>query len=392
MENCWTSVDPVAFVEIGKRVFCPLLLSIGVEPRSTAYDIARTTAEKVKAVVMGKWYSDFEVALRESVVTRTSKGPQLPGLERPDINPIVDLEKPSTPPLGLCITPLKTPYSEGTDGLDLRESKESGRVLLLTCAHVARPPREHQNGEVTREKSQSREQIIVKGKGAISGGLNGEGRKAALMQNESRNKIDGGRERLCIPSEFWDDTTKQWSNLQQRIIGNVSHVPASVQPQKFTQNWALIELDTGKFDWESFPGNKMYVASAMPFVSAVMIAFRKLSSHDQAHRHVASFRVMCAGVRPDVTSFFLSEKKTRQQRQAKQQQNTNGSRAMNVGYADAQSKPVNERRSKFRSNARLGFRSALSAARGASLTDSRLGCLIPPRQDLMTLDKRRCLH
>jgi hypothetical protein len=43
----WTSMDPLAFAEAGKTMFSPLLIWIGVEPKSLAYELANTVAEAV---------------------------------------------------------------------------------------------------------------------------------------------------------------------------------------------------------------------------------------------------------------------------------------------------------------------------------------------------------
>lgn len=42
--------------------------------------------------------------------------------------------------LGLPIAPLGTPYYEGTGALHFRLGSDAKDIVLLTCAHVVRPP------------------------------------------------------------------------------------------------------------------------------------------------------------------------------------------------------------------------------------------------------------
>lgn len=127
----WTSIDPVAFAEEGGvEPFCPLLMWIGVHPKSLIYDAA---------VAAAGGFPEIEVAFRESVINRSvATGPKLLPFN-PLRDPVPELLKPFTPTLGLSIAPLKTPYYEGTGALYLRVGNTDKRTVLLTAAHVARP-------------------------------------------------------------------------------------------------------------------------------------------------------------------------------------------------------------------------------------------------------------
>nr|ODN94613.1 hypothetical protein L204_04748 [Cryptococcus depauperatus CBS 7855] len=153
----WTSIDVVAFAEAGKRTFSLPLIWIGIEPGSLAYELVNTAAEAVHFLLT-------EAGFRESVITCSVDGPKMLSVG-PFNHSVREYGKHFTPALGLSIAPLKTPHFEGTGALYLRESKDSKRVFLLTCAHVARPPPVNQNkGLASKTKSHPREKVIVHGR------------------------------------------------------------------------------------------------------------------------------------------------------------------------------------------------------------------------------------
>ena len=136
------------------KPFCPLLMWIGVHPETLPYHVAVAAAEAIKNILAQAGFPEIEVAFRESVVSRSvAQGPKLL-LFNPIHDPVPELLKPFTPTLGLSIAPLKATYYEGTGALYLRLSSTDKRTVLLTAAHVARPPtfisRSLQLGSTTR--------------------------------------------------------------------------------------------------------------------------------------------------------------------------------------------------------------------------------------------------
>jgi hypothetical protein len=155
----WSSIDPIAFAEEEEvKPFCPLLMWIGVYPESLLYNVAVAAAEAIKKILAQAGFPQIEVAFRESVVTRSvAPGPKLLSFN-PLRDPVPELLKPFTPTLGLSIAPLRTPYYEGTGALYLRVSNANKRTVLLTAAHVARPPPAFANtGMSRRSNSQAAE-------------------------------------------------------------------------------------------------------------------------------------------------------------------------------------------------------------------------------------------
>ncbi len=72
-------------------------------------------------------------------------------------------------------------------------------------------------------------------------------------------------------NEFHGDITGSWSAESQRILGHVVYAPSisiATGDKRFTEDWALVELDREKFDWDTFQGNvihlgMLYLAKAL---------------------------------------------------------------------------------------------------------------------------------
>lgn len=59
-----------------------------------------------------------------------------------------------------------------------------------------------------------------------------------------------------------DEVIKLRTHPDKRIIGFVLHAEPIVVSDKlngFTRDWAFIQLYNEKIDWDTFPGNKVYV-------------------------------------------------------------------------------------------------------------------------------------
>jgi hypothetical protein len=287
----WTSMDPLAFAEAGEKTFSPLLIWIGVEPESLAYELANTAAEAVTFLLAQAGFSGFETGFRESVVTRSVAGPKMLSFD-PLNDSVPEFRKPFTPTLGLSIAPFKTPHFEGTGALYLREGKDSKRVFLLTCAHVARPPAHVNTGLAHKTTSHPRERVIALGNSGYTNALKsmmgaigdldrsikdwqavlrrlgepqeGESAVTTRRRDEHLALVESAKEKIDETNKFHNEILKRWTVPDQRIIGEVVHVEpidVNVAPHGFPRDWALIELYDDKFDWAMFKGNKVYVGT-----------------------------------------------------------------------------------------------------------------------------------
>ena len=172
----WTSINPLAYADAGEaKPFCPLIISIGVKPNSLLYDTAIAAAAVIKNILTDAGFPTIEVAFVESIFTcnfaagRT--GPKLLSFN-PLLDDIPDLCKPFTSTLGLSIAPLKYPHLEGTGALYVCLNKDSKRMAILTCTHVARPSSAYANTGMThRNTSQAQEEFIVLGNGGYNNAI-----------------------------------------------------------------------------------------------------------------------------------------------------------------------------------------------------------------------------
>lgn len=297
----WTSTNPVAVAEEGAvKPFCPLLMYITVYPKSLSYNVAVAAAETIKDILAQAGFSEIEVAFCESVVARSvapgqsvASGPKFPPFN-PLRDPVPELLKPFTPTLGLSIAPLKTPHYEGTGALYYRASSTSKPTVLLTAAHVARPPPTITNAGMSRRRHNSKapEKIVALGSGGysnavmsmlsaigdlarsidiwndniarlleLSGGEE-EDEETTDKRNEYQDLVDKAKKKIDKIDKLHSDVTRFRTTPAQRTIGFVLHVePIAVSngPHPFTRDWALIELYDGKIDWDLFTGNKVYV-------------------------------------------------------------------------------------------------------------------------------------
>jgi len=305
----WTSINPLAYANAGEaQPFCPLIISIGVKPDSLLYEAAVAAAGVVKEILAEAGFPDIEVAFVESVVTRSvATSPKLLSFD-PLIDDIPDLRKPFTTTLGISIAPLKYPYYEGTGTLYYRLGKNSKRIALLTCAHVARPESEYPNISMTQKaKGKAREEIVALGTMAYNNAVKelmstisrhvycievwnsvlerlgepveGENVNFAKKRKEHLASIADSTKKIQEINELHTEVTKYHTTPEQRVIGFVLHsakyeINVDAPECGFTKDWAFIELYHNKINWESFKGNQVYVGK---FFFHILVSISSLS-------------------------------------------------------------------------------------------------------------------
>ena len=90
----------------------------------------------------------------------------------PLVDPIPEFRKPLTPTPVFSIAPLKTPHYESIGTLYFRLSKYDDCTVLLTAAHIARPPPAYATKGISHEQaSQPREEIIALGNMGYEGAM-----------------------------------------------------------------------------------------------------------------------------------------------------------------------------------------------------------------------------
>lgn len=312
-EVMWTSIDMVRSIwlkTMDDDIHNPIALWIGVFPESLAGKDAYAAGKACLTLLKEFGITDVDVEFRESVYTRTAGvGPNLlaPGVD-PGFNLTEDVCGPLTTALGLGIAPQINPQVEGTGGLYLAEGGESKKVLLVTARHVLFPP----NGPnvdytYTDSNKPPRRNILLLGRKAFDKlirsiririhnhatqaqhlgrqieyyqekidarqdkskdyGADDEGtvvaeikkRKAGLERYQQ--ELDDANRVISALKDFHDEVKKDWHRKSQRVLGHVVRSPPltfGAGPEGFTEDYALIELDSTRFEG-AFEGNKLHI-------------------------------------------------------------------------------------------------------------------------------------
>ncbi|KAI6149868.1 hypothetical protein BKA82DRAFT_8377 [Pisolithus tinctorius] len=280
----WTTIDVVRFAEPGKHVG-PIVLWVGVRPGSLSRKLAQVAALACEKILLSFQIVGVEIAFRESVFRRSSS--KLLNYVA-TINPTASIRSPLTAALGLCIASLPTQYAEGTGALYLSTGHHSETVYVLTARHVVFPPKDVQNKLYHRtQNDQCPVEVILSGPEAFQGILTSAMVKITndtvmvdqyqkqlhkLQQREASPDADGiEAERAVVESslrvakasikeinKFHSNVTKVWSQEKHRVIGHVLYAPpitVGASTKRYTEDWALIELDRNKINWANFRGN-----------------------------------------------------------------------------------------------------------------------------------------
>ena len=117
----FTAVMPLGFANVGsKKPFCPLVVAIGVEPETVAFEDAKAVAESVKLNILAKaGFDDIDVAVWEFTTSFSGSGAKLPSLDPELDGPVTEFRHPFASTLGIAVAPLKQPGYEGSLGMFL---------------------------------------------------------------------------------------------------------------------------------------------------------------------------------------------------------------------------------------------------------------------------------
>lgn len=169
----------------------------------------------------------------------------------PYFRPTAEVRGSFTPALGLQIARKAFPYIEGTGYLYLCEGGDSDRILLLTARHVALPPSKHCNSLYHRKEDNiPRLYVIHLGSKAYQTTLEviiTIDNLTDTVQDLGEAAIPDAREELkATVNEFYGNITRFWTLETERVVRHVLYAPpmaVGLGDNRFTEDWALIELD-----------------------------------------------------------------------------------------------------------------------------------------------------
>jgi len=309
----WTSIDPVRFAEtsIYQSVLntpSPLFLWVGVLPGSLSPELAKGPALRCKEILSEYGITDVEIAFRNSTYTRYAREQLFDHVpsKSVDVDPTANIRVPFTPTLGLKIASKASPYVEGTGCLYLCEGNGSDRVFLLTTRHVSLPLSKYPNElyYFTKGYRMPRRWIIHIGATAFQDALEaiskdifhwdlmvghyndelesvdehieGEDPKITSKRQTIKSELEVAEKSKASGFEFLQDISTSWSLQRNRIIGHVIYSPPIsiiTGDRSFTEDWALIELDRDKFNWDTFRGNVLHLGMFIPLRSSILTNF-----------------------------------------------------------------------------------------------------------------------
>ncbi|EAU93576.1 hypothetical protein CC1G_02806 [Coprinopsis cinerea okayama7 len=313
----WSTIDPLAYANAGEAaLICDFVITIGVKPHSLSYQAAVAAANAIDEILQAAGFPEIQVAFIESVyrLLRKLMGPLSPTF---DLEGIQGLRKPFTPTLGLSIAP-RSSDNRGTGGLFFRlnTDKSDNSIVLLTCAHVARPPGTSlENRAYTREnESQPREDIILLGDKSFTSATEGivkfemdytkaisswerslskvppqeEGEADEVSSNLKRQHwthlISDTKKMIAATKDLHSYVTKNLTQAPSRILGSVLHsAKIEAGDDDFLYDWAFIQIDDDKLDSKDFQGNKLFVGGNKTPVDWENFMFPQPHDHRDFH-------------------------------------------------------------------------------------------------------------
>jgi hypothetical protein len=116
---------------------------------------------------------------------------------------------------------------------------------------------------------------------ALGEAIEGEDPTVSEACQEFKDKLAKAEKTIVAVDAFHSDITKHWSAMSQRVLGHIIYAPpisVGTGPKKFIEDWALIELNRDKIDWNNFKGNVMHLGtfrSTLPRSSSLTTTSRK---------------------------------------------------------------------------------------------------------------------
>lgn len=284
----WTSLDPVRIGDAGAPS-PPVIVWIGVVPNTLSPQDGVEVATGCKAILSAHKMDDVHVEIRESLVVR-SAGPKM-------YKPVhtfygtAEVQEPFSTSLGLPISPEKNPSIAGTGGFFLSDQNKPGKIFLVTARHVLFGEEEsnvHFHWNVNHPKRNVllfSDDDFKKHTTAIPAAISGK--HVLIAQLERRLECSRQLDEKDLAAElrrieyqsvkaeqviedlknFNAEISRGWKKREDRKLGFVVVSPPlalNVGEEGFTEDWALVEIDSSKIDSTNFVGNAIDLGTSIP--------------------------------------------------------------------------------------------------------------------------------
>jgi hypothetical protein len=284
----YSSLDPVRIGYAGDP--SPLaVVWIGVLPGTLTSEDGVKVAVRCKNILSTNGIDNVHVELRESEVFHCAK------LHKPvrTSSATVRVIEPFSTAVGLPISTEARPTVGGTGGFFISGRGYDGELFLVTARHVVMCSKSNDNKLVKcTHESQPRQNVLLFSDSAAEKHLAAieseiKGKEIIIRQLEKRLEVadkmepaDTEAERDQVEpqlrrakkaikdlQEFLKETTRDWKNRKDRVIGHVFLSPPiafNVRDNGFTEDWAVVKIDASKVDSTNFIGNAIDLGIDIP--------------------------------------------------------------------------------------------------------------------------------
>ncbi|KAF9480021.1 hypothetical protein BDN70DRAFT_857648, partial [Pholiota conissans] len=274
----YTSIDPVRIGLVTDPI-AKVVIWVGIEPGSLSPERGIDVAVGLRAILLENDIEDVHVEIRASIITTSAKMYK----PVPSIHPTDEFREKFATTLGITICAEDTPDIQGTATLFFTVSSKPNKLFLLTAKHVLFRVDE-ENIHYQYYGSGPRRNVLMMGTSgletcirAIESKIDNTQYAIGLLQlrladvDRIEDPEDAERERECIQGrigkqerdmaeleQFLVNVKTDWLDPKSRILGHIVLSPPLILASGkdgFTQDFAVIEVDTTKIDASNFIGN-----------------------------------------------------------------------------------------------------------------------------------------
>ena len=270
----WTSTDVVriGFVDDDQSTAGPVVLWIGIKPQTLSLREGTLLVSECKNLLEEHGVSDVEVEIRESVVVRNA-GPQFsptPKYCSVDSRSDPKIHEPLRATLGLPISTPAQPDVVGTGGFYITDGENLDKLFLVTARHVVINPEVHNNRpfDAKNHDEHGQEVTLFNDAGFASYLAEVQHRVRVVEHTVDYHARQGRSAKAKEEAEeikaLYQTVSSSWSIPEHRVVGHVYlSPPIDVGPGSncYTEDWALVEIDTSKIDFGNFRGNAIALGS-----------------------------------------------------------------------------------------------------------------------------------
>ncbi|KIK65005.1 hypothetical protein GYMLUDRAFT_82987 [Collybiopsis luxurians FD-317 M1] len=272
LQDLLGSLKTLSALEMSKTFLRPMSKSLSHTSSSGLVD-GCNVASQCKKLLVEHNITDVDVEIRESEVHFLA-GPKL---LKPNYfsDPIGNVRELLTIALGFPICAQSTPQIQGTAGFFVTVGRNNKKLLLVTARHVVFPPGTNESqprhnvalfGSAKFDEYFESIQTAIKDK-EFTANYNQrrikavEGRDGAVAKR-AQTGLDEANEAKKELGAFEQYVKSHWAALDNRVLGHVTLSPpikhgVGSSREGYTEDWAVIEIDTSKIDASNFNGNVM---------------------------------------------------------------------------------------------------------------------------------------